>query len=69
MVGAEAKGLPPEAEVYHLRLMPVAVKVAPGPPTHKFTGLVTGGAVGNALTFTVMDERSHSQLPALASND
>jgi hypothetical protein len=69
MVGAEAKGLPPEGTVYHLRLVPVAVKVAPGPPTHKFTGLVTVGAVGNAFMFTVMAERAPSQLPALAAND
>ena len=69
MVGAEANGVPPEADVYHLRLIPVAVKVVPGPPTHKLIGLVTVGATGKAFTFTVMAERSPSQLPALASND
>ncbi len=69
MVGAEANGVPPEAAVYHLRLVPVAVKVAPGPPIHKFTGLVTVGAAGNALTFTLMAERAPSQLPALAAKD
>ena len=69
MAGAAAKGLPPEAAVYHLRLVPVAVKVAAGPPTHKFTGLVTVGAAGSALTFTVIAERLPSQLPALVSKD
>ena len=69
ITGALAKAVPPEAAVYHLRLVPVAVKVVPGPPTHKFTGLVTVGAAGNALTFTVMAERFPSQLPALASKD
>jgi hypothetical protein len=69
MAGAAAKGLPPEAAVYHFRLVPVAVKVVPGPPTHKFTGVITIGADGSALTFTVIAERLPSQLPALASND
>jgi hypothetical protein len=66
MAGAAAKGLPPEGTVYHLRLIPVAVKVVPGPPTHRFTGLITPGAAG-ALTFTVMAERVPSQAPTLAS--
>ena len=69
MAGALAKAVPPEATVYHLRLVPVAVKVAPGPPTHKFTGLVTVGADGSALTFTVIAERLPSQPPTLASED
>ena len=66
MAGAAAKGLPPEAAVYHFRLVPVAVKVVPGPPTHKFTGVVTVGTAG-IVTFTVIAERLPSQLPALAS--
>ena len=67
MVGAAANGLPPEAEVYHLRLLPVAVKVVPGPPTHKFTGLVTVGADGSGLTLAVMAERLPSHPPTLAT--
>ena len=69
ITGALAKAVPPEADVYHLRLVPVAVKVVPGPPTHKLIGLVTVGAAGKGFTFTVMAERSPSQLPELASND
>ena len=69
MAGAPAKAVPPEATVYHLRLVPVAVKVVPGPPTHKFTGLVTVGAVGSGLTLAVIAERSPSQLPELAPKD
>ena len=49
MVGALAKGVPPDETVYHLRLVPVAVRVALGPPTHKFTGVVTVGAAGRVI--------------------
>ena len=69
MAGALVEAVPPVATVYHLRLLPVAVKVVPGPPTHKFIGLVTVGADGSALTFTVIAERAPSQAPALAAND
>ena len=69
ITGAVANGVPPEATLYHLRLVPVAVKVVPGPPTHKLIRLVTVGAAGKGFTFTVMAERSPSQLPVLASND
>ena len=48
ITGALANAVPPEAAVYHLRLVPVAVKVVPGPPTHKLMGLVTVGAEGGA---------------------
>ena len=67
ITGALAKAVPPEADVYHLRLVPVAVKVVPGPPTHKFTGLVTAGADGRAFTFTFMAERLPSHPPTLAT--
>ena len=40
--------------MYHLRFVPVAVRVAPGPPTHKLTGVVTVGAAGSAFTLTTI---------------
>ena len=62
--------MPPDEAVYHLRFVPVALSVALGPPTHKFTGVVTVGAAGSAFTFaTIAALAVHSQPPDAADKD
>jgi hypothetical protein len=53
-VGAVVDPIPPEAVLYQSRFVPVAVSCTDGEPWHKTNGLVTLGATGTAVTFTVI---------------
>jgi len=64
-VGAVALPTPPVAAVYHNRFVPVAVSGTAVAPWQYVTGLVTVGAAGNAVTFTVIAARGPSQVPVV----
>ena len=64
-VGAVALPVPPEATVYHNRLVPVAVIAEAVSPSHYTTGEVTPGAEGKALMVTSIWARGPSQPLAL----
>ena len=54
-VGAIVEPVPPVAEMYQSKLVPVAVSCAGVEFWHISIGLITDGAAGVAYTFTVTD--------------
>ena len=64
-VGAVAEPVPPDATLYQSKFDPVAESCTEGEPWHKTTGLVTVGAEGTAVTFTVITTRVGLSQPAI----
>ena len=64
-VGAVVELVPLAATVYHNKLLPVAESCTDVEPWHNTTGLVTVGAEGTAVTFTVITTRLGLSQPAI----
>ncbi len=64
-VGAVVLPVPPVAVVYHIRFVPDAVNGTAVAPWQYVTGVLTVGAAGRAVTFTVIAARGPSHTPVV----
>ena len=64
-VGAVAEPVPPDATLYQSKFDPVAESCTDAEPWHKTTGLVTPGAEGTAVMFTVITALVGLSQPAI----